>query len=624
MSVPRVQGRGVTLSTEATPNSVWPAPAQLQRAGNVTWSLLGKDVAATGPDCPFTQHGPAPLSACLAACVSAGPQSCTDVNWSADIGDCVFRRCDAPLAPVLTPTPGYDVWGLTRPVLPSYGLSPATFRFVITGQNSPTLTQALARAVNATFAYGPGAAGAPADVATLEVNVLSPGEALTAGVNESYSLALAPAGNAGASTLTAETVFGALRGLETFAQLVSYDLAARAYSVEEVAVVDAPRFAYRGVLLDTSRHFLSLSALKQVVEVMGWAKLNTLAIHFSDDQSWPLAVASAPLLALRSAYSNFSHTYTPAMMAELVAFARARGVRVIPELDSPSHASSMTTAYPQYAAQAVDPTTNASYLCMVDPSREEVYDFLAGIWRDAADMFPDAAFRIGGDELQGCWADSPAVVAWMRAQGFDVTAAYHYYIRRLIGIMRGLSPPRSTHAWLDVDGFPDKNETWARDYADVTLDVWSGCYSGVWQDDVARFTAEGGKVIVSGPFYITQQNGAPETPHFTWEQMYATDLANFTNATAAQVALVQGGELCVWDDAAQTDSADLMVSLTPYILAVGEAWWSPRAATAGVAPDAGRLHDFRCKLVQRGLASHPIFAFGTACPFEYEVPAYKD
>ena len=105
--------------------------------------------------------------------------------------------------------------------------------------------------------------------------------------------------------------------------------------------------------------------------------------------------------------------------------------------------------------------------------------------------------------------------------------------------------------------------------------------------------------------------------------MYAVDLANFTGSDApGAMAHVLGGELAVWDDAAQTDSADVMVSVTPYLLGVAEAWWSPRAATSGVAPDEGRLHDFRCKLVQRGLASHPIFAFSTFCPHEYEVPAY--
>jgi hypothetical protein len=72
-------------------------------------------------------------------------------------------------------------------------------------------------------------------------------------------------------------------------------------------------------------------------------------------------------------------------------------------------------------------------------------------------------------------------------------------------------------AWLDVAGFPDKNETWARDYADVTLNVWTGCYSGSWQDDVARFTAQNGSVVVSGPYYITANQ--PGAPHFDWKQM---------------------------------------------------------------------------------------------------------
>ena len=75
----------------------------------------------------------------------------------------------------------------------------------------------------------------------------------------------------------------------------------------------------------------------------------------------------------------------------------------------------------------------------------------------------------------------------------------------------------------------------------------------------------------------------------------------------------------MWDDAAQTDSGDLMVSLTPFILAVGEAWWSPQAATSGVAPDAQRMHHHRCRLIARGVPSHPVFAYSSYCPLEYEV-----
>ena len=189
----------------------------------------------------------------------------------------------------------------------------------------------------------------------------------------------------------------------------------------------------------------------------------------------------------------------------------------------------------------------------------------------------------------------------------------------MIEIVRGLG--RKTMAWLDIDGWPLANETWSRDYADVTLNVWTGCYSGNWQDDVSAFVARNGSVVVSGPFYITQQNGSPKTPHFTWQQMYATDLANFSGSTPEAVAAhVQGGELCAWGDAAQVDSGDVMVSLTPYMLGVAEAWWSPRAATSGVAPDEDRAHVHRCRMVARGLPSHPIYNYGNFCPFEYEPP----
>ena len=101
--------------------------------------------------------------------------------------------------------------------------------------------------------------------------------------------------------------------------------------------------------------------------------------------------------------------------------------------------------------------------------------------------------------------------------------------------------------------------------------------------------------------------------------MYHVDLHNFTGNSSTARALVRGGELCVWDDAAGTDSGDLAVQITPFIFGVSESWWSPQAATSGQDPDESRAHVQRCRLIQRGYATHPIFAFSTWCPHEYEV-----
>jgi hexosaminidase len=522
----------------------------------------------------------------------------------------VFRTCANPNAPVLSPAPGYSVF-TTNSTRAALVLDPTSFTFAATGFSDASLAAALARYAALAFPYG--AAQAPASAATLlGLRVDVAGDApLAEGVNETYALDV----RAGWAVLQAATVYGAMRGLETFSQLLAFNLSTREYSAQPTTVVDFPRFPVRAVMLDTARTFLSVAAIKSVMDAMSYLKLNVLHLHLTDDNSWPVVIDAWPRLALLSAYSNFSHTYSKADLAALVTFGRERGIRLVPEFDTPAHFSSLFAAYPEFAAVSVDPKTNDTFLCLVDPSKEETFAFLADIWRELAASFPDETLMIGGDEAWGCWAESPAVAAWMKARGYGVEEALHYYERRMIGIVRSLG--RKTMAWLDIDGWPLANETWAREYADVTLNVWTGCYSGRWQDDVAAFTAKNGSVVVSGPYYITQQNGRPDTPHFTPQDMYATDLYNFTGNATVDLRLIRGGELCAWDDAAQTDSGDILVSLSPYMVAVAEAWWSPQAATSGVGFDEQRAHQHRCRMVARGIASHPFYAFGAYCPFEY-------
>jgi hexosaminidase len=549
---------------------------------NVSWAQVGAaGQAATGADCPYTQHGPdASLAVCQAACNSAGAQGCTDINYNPAIPDCVFRRCADPAHPALSPADGYTVYAITRPVITYMGIDARAFEITATGFTDATLAAAIARAPAAAFPFGVGnVSPLPVRLASLTIDVTTSDNVLRAGVDESYELAIAPGGCA----ITAPTVFGALHALETFFQLVVFNSTDGTYQAASTSISDAPRFAYRGIMIDSSRHFMSLSVVKQVVDVMAALKLNTLSIHLNDDQSWPLVVPSWPQLSLQGAYSNFSHTYSLDAIRDLVAYAGLRGVRVLPEFDSPSHFGTLSSSYPEMMA-----ADSGGGLCMVDVSREEVFaDFLGGIWGDIASAFSADEFRIGGDEFYGCWDDCPKVKAWINetfGPGANAGDAYHYYERRQIEIVRALG--RKTQAWLDIAGFPGKNESWAGNYSDVTLNVWTGCYSGSWQADVGRFTAQNGSVVVSGPYYITANQ--PGAPHFTWKDMYAVDLHNFTGNSSAARQHVRGGELCVWDDAAGTDSGDLAMEITPYVFAVAETWWSPQAATSAQEPDEMR------------------------------------
>jgi hexosaminidase len=172
--------------------------------------------------------------------------------------------------------------------------------------------------------YGPlvrphrsAAAAGPGLLACLAVSVGSADEAPPqADTDESYTLTVPAAGDA---TLRAATVYGALRGLETFSQLVVFDFGRARYHVGRVPLVvtDSPRFAHRGFMVDTARHYQPLGMLKRLLDSMAFAKLNVLHWHAVDDQSFPLEVRSFPLLQAKGAYSA-QERYTRLDVQDLV------------------------------------------------------------------------------------------------------------------------------------------------------------------------------------------------------------------------------------------------------------------------------------------------------------------
>ena len=222
-------------------------------------------------------------------------------------------------------------------------------------------------------------------------------------VDESYELTV---GEGGDAKLSAVSSIGVLRGLETFSQLFYQHSAGTFWYTPyaPVAIKDAPKFAHRGIMLDTARNFLPVDDIQRTIEAMAWNKLNRLHIHATDSQSWPLVIPSMPELADKGAYHK-TQTYSPQDVQWLQKFGAQRGVEVYFEIDMPGHIGSVALSHPElivaynmnpYWWWCAQPPCGAFKLnsTAVDAFLEKLFD----------DLFPrlvpySAYFHTGGDEI---------------------------------------------------------------------------------------------------------------------------------------------------------------------------------------------------------------------------------
>uniref|UniRef100_H2YUW0 beta-N-acetylhexosaminidase n=1 Tax=Ciona savignyi TaxID=51511 RepID=H2YUW0_CIOSA len=144
--------------------------------------------------------------------------------------------------------------------------------------------------------------------------------------------------------LNASSVWGVLRGLETFSQLIWEDPTGQMVA-NQTHIIDEPRYAHRGVLLDTARHFLPVNVILENLEAMSYNKFNVFHWHIVDAQSFPYVSTVYPNLHLKGSYSSMNLVYTPEMIAEVIEFGRLRGIRVVPEFDTPGHTYSWGLGY---------------------------------------------------------------------------------------------------------------------------------------------------------------------------------------------------------------------------------------------------------------------------------------
>ncbi|XP_069024591.1 beta-hexosaminidase subunit beta isoform X2 [Embiotoca jacksoni] len=397
--------------------------------------------------------------------------------------------------------------------------------------------------------------------------------------------------------LKAPTVWGALRGLETFSQLV-YEDEYGAKTINSTRISDFPRFPHRGVLLDSSRHFLPVKVILANLETMAMNKFNVFHWHIVDDPSFPYLSRTFPQLSQQGAYHPYTHVYTPADVKMVIEFGRLRGIRVVPEFDTPGHTQSWGKGQTDLLTPCYAGSKPSGTFGPVNPILNTTYDFMNKFFQEISDVFPDAYVHLGGDEVDfTCWKSNPDIRMFMVEQGFgqDYGKLESFYIQRLLDIVTATK--KGYVIWQEVfdNGVKLKPDT--------VVHVWIG---GGSNDEMGKVTAAGYTTILSAPWYLDYISYAQD-----WQKYYKVEPLNF-NGTDAQKKLVIGGEACLWGE--YVDGTNLTPRLWPRASAVAERLWSAKDVT-DISDAFNRLSVHRCRMVERGIPAEPLFT--SYCPREY-------
>ena len=356
--------------------------------------------------------------------------------------------------------------------------------------------------------------------------------------------------------LTAPTPVGVLRGMETFLQLV--DLDTRGFGVAAVDVSDRPRFRWRGLLLDASRHWMPVPVIKRNLDAMAAVKLNVLHWHLSDDQGFRIESRRFPELQRLGSDGNY---YTQADVREVIAYARERGIRVVPEFDMPGHTTSWFVSHPELASAAgpyVIERAWGVFDAAMDPTKAEVYAFLDGFIGEMAALFPDEYFHIGGDEVNGKqWDHNPRIQAFMRRRGMkgnhDLQA---YFNRRVLAIVR--QHGKKMIGWDEIL-HPELPK-------DIVVQSWRG------QKSLAEAAQQGYMGILSFGYYL--DHILPASFHYKVDPMEGET----GGLTEEQKSRILGGEACMWAEYVTPENVDSRV--WPRAAAIAERLWSPQDVKA--------------------------------------------
>jgi hexosaminidase len=382
---------------------------------------------------------------------------------------------------------------------------------------------------------------------TLVVKTAGPSdEVQRLGEDESYHLEITST----QALLTAPNPLGAMHGLQTFLQLVA--ITPEGFAAPAITIDDNPRFPWRGLMIDTSRHFQPVDVIKRNLDGMEAVKLNVFHWHLSDNQGFRAESKVFPLLTEKGSNGLY---YTQEQMREVVAYARDRGIRVVPEFDMPCHTTAWFVGYPKLASGKGPYQIETKWGILdpaMDPSQESTFEFIGKLIGEMTTIFPDAYFHVGGDECNGKeWNANSRIQSFMRAHNLKDNAALQSYftarVQKLVAAHH-----RITVGWDEVLQ-PDTPK-------DVVIHSWRG------PEGLAAAVRHGNRAILSHGYYIDLNQSAA--------QHYLVDPLGGAAATLTpeQQKLVLGGEAAMWSEFTPPEIIDSRI--WPRSAAIAERLWS--------------------------------------------------
>ncbi len=386
--------------------------------------------------------------------------------------------------------------------------------------------------------------------ATLQIHPDHGSEAVQKlGEDESYELTVSDSG----AKVTAPNPLGILHGLETFLQLVQPS--ANGFVVPAVTIKDQPRFPWRGLMIDVSRHFIPIDVLKRNLDAMAAVKMNVLHWHLSDDQGFRVESKKFPKLTGMGSDGMY---YTQDEVREFIAYAHNRGIRVMPEFDIPGHSRSWFLGYPELSSGPGPYTLEGGGIDpIMNPTQESTYKFLEKFIAEMAKLFPDAYFHIGGDEVNGKqWDANPKIQAFIHAHNMknnqDLQAYFNQRLQKIV------AKNHKTMIGWDEILHPDLPKT-------ITVQSWRG------QKSLAEAAKQGYSGLLSFGYYLDLM--WPASRHYAVDPMSG----EAANLTPEEQKRILGGEACQWAEWVTPENIDSHI--WPRNAVIAERLWSPQQVT---------------------------------------------